>query len=76
MYDTITKMKATQKEPVGYVVVKLSPKEYQRLQAVTIGYGNLAAFARKVDLHVNTIRDILNRGTGKPETIKKLRSGL
>lgn len=76
MYDTTRNIEKHDFKQEGFVIVTLSAKEYQKLKTVTIGYGKLRAFARKVELHENTIRDILNKGTGKPETISKVRAGL
>jgi hypothetical protein len=72
MYDS--KLNIENQE--GFVIEELTTQELKALRQITLGYGKLRAFARKVDLHESTIRDLIARGTALPETIAKVRGGL
>lgn len=75
MYNTTSNPKKSAKQ-AGYIIEKLTDKERKALSEKTIGYGAFRAFARIVDIHENTLRAIMWKGSGKPETIKKVRKAL
>lgn len=60
----------------GYVVEKLSPAEKRKLKKIVLGYGNFTATADKAGIHRETLRGIIDRGYGQPETIEKIRKVL
>jgi len=54
----------------------LAPDEIEKLRAMNLGYGNFAANARRLRMHPNTYRYILDRGHGTQENINIIRAVL
>ena len=55
---------------------KLQPEELDQLHQLNIGYGNFINNARKVGLHANTYRVIINRGYGTKRLVYKIRTNI
>lgn len=51
----------------------LDANELHLLKKLIHGYGWLNDTARKVGVHVNTVRNVIKNGYGKPATIYKIR---
>ncbi len=71
MYNTNAKS-----ESKPFTVKKLTVKELMKLQKATQGYGKIRGFSREVGIHENTLRMVLLKGSGKPETISLIREKL
>jgi lambda repressor-like predicted transcriptional regulator len=54
----------------------LTRDEVAKLKKVTTGYGKIRGFSREVGIHENTLRDVLLKGSGRPETIRLVRDKL
>lgn len=52
----------------------LTPLEIKRLNKMVLGYRNFKSTAVNAGLHVETLRGVIQRGYGLPETIQKIRS--
>lgn len=52
---------------------KLTASELTRLKKRILGYGNFRRTAIELGTPEKTLRDVLNRGYGSPETISKIR---
>lgn len=61
---------------IGYVVEHLTKSEKARLKRMVLGYGNFRKAAIKSEVHINTLRNILDKGYGFPDTIQKVRQNL
>jgi lambda repressor-like predicted transcriptional regulator len=75
MYNTINKTD-TENQNKGFVIEKLTRDEVAKLKKVTTGYGKIRGFSREVGIHENTLRDVLLKGSGRPETIRLVRDKL
>lgn len=73
MYATMTK---NTKKTRGYIIEKLSEEEIALLKLMVLGYGNFTKTAEKARLPKPTLRDVIFRGHGEPDTIKKIRKVL
>lgn len=73
MYNTPT---STENQTIGFVVEHLTSKEMDQLKSKTTGYGRIRGFSREVGIHENTLRWILLKGSGKPDTIQLIRQKL
>lgn len=60
----------------GYRVEKLRRTELNKLKKIVLGYGKFTATADKAGIHRETLRGIIDRGYGYPETIEKIRKVL
>lgn len=67
----VTMSKSTKK--TGYVIEKLSEDELAQLKQMVLGYGNFTKTAKVAKLPNPTLRDVILRGHGEPQTIKKVR---
>jgi hypothetical protein len=52
----------------------LEKDELQLLRERVNGYGWLSDSARKVGLHTNTIKGIIRRGYGRPDSVNRIRN--
>lgn len=68
MYNT-----AMEAQTKRYETEALTKQESNRLRKMVLGYGNFQKVSELADMPNRTLREVLNRGYGKPETIKKLR---
>lgn len=59
-----------------YETEALTKQELKRLKTMTTGYGNFQRVSDKAEMPVVTLRSIVQRGYGKPETIKKIRESI
>ena len=59
-----------------YERAELTKQEINRLRKMVLGYGNLQRVADRLGMHRNTVRLILDKGYGKPETIETIRLNL
>jgi hypothetical protein len=75
MYNTINKMD-TENQNKGFVIEKLTRDEVAKLKKATTGYGRLRGFSREVGIHENSLRYILLKGSGRPDTIELIREKL
>jgi len=62
------------KKKVREIFEVLTDSELRQLEDRVAGYGWLSDTARRAEVHVNTIKKILMKGYGYPETIKKIRN--
>lgn len=60
----------------GYMIEKLNPSELRKLKKMVLGYGNFTATANKIGIHRETLRGIIDRGHGQPDSIEKIRTVL
>jgi hypothetical protein len=70
MYNT--NYKPTNRHEVEH----LTSAELTKLKKAVLGYGNFTKTAEKAELPKPTLRDVILRGYGMPETIEKVRSVL
>lgn len=73
MYNNTTTMEKT---PKPFIIEELTPDEVSKLKQITTGYGMIRRFSRELGMHENTLRGVMLRGSGKPETIKLIRKKL
>lgn len=66
----------TTAKPEQRIVVSLSGSELNRLKKMILGYGKFRQTLEKVEMPETTFRDILKKGYGYPENIKKIREAL
>lgn len=59
-----------------YEIEALTRQESNKLRKMVSGYGNFQKVSDIAEMSNRTLREVLNRGYGKPETIKKLREKL
>lgn len=59
-----------------YETEALTKQELKRLKSMTTGYGNFQKVSDQAEMPVVTLRSIVQRGYGKPETIKKIREAI
>jgi len=71
MYNVNTKV-----ETQPFTVEELTDTEKKKLKTVTQGYGRIRGFSREVGIHENTLRMVLLKGSGRPETIQMIRQKL
>jgi hypothetical protein len=57
-----------------FTVERLTDAELKKLKKAVLGYGNFSRQAEKAELPKPTLRDVILRGHGKPETIAKVRN--
>jgi hypothetical protein len=55
---------------------KLRPEEIQALRKLNHGYGRFVGNARRVGLHQNTYRYIIDRGHGTAKLVRMIRANL
>lgn len=55
---------------------KLSPEEIAAIRELNVGYGSFINNARRVGLHQNTYRYILDRGYGSTRLVRRIRANL
>ena len=60
----------------SFTIEKLTASELRRLNKMVLGYGNFKTTAFNAGLHVETLRGILQRGYGAPESIAKIRTSI
>lgn len=60
----------------GYIIERITTKEKSKLRELTLGYGKLRAAANRADIHENTLRNVIQKGFGEPDTINKIRVNL
>jgi hypothetical protein len=60
----------------GYIIERITTKEKSKLRELTLGYGKLRAAAFRAELHENTLRNVIQKGFGEPDTINKIRVNL
>jgi hypothetical protein len=63
-------------ETQPFTIEQLTDTEKKQLQKATQGYGKIRGFSREAGIHENTLRMVLLKGSGKPETIKVIREKL
>lgn len=73
MYNNTETM---ENSPTGFVIEELTKDELNRLKKITLGYGMLRKFSRELGMHENTLRGVMLRGSGKPETVRIIREKL
>jgi hypothetical protein len=59
-----------------YEVEPLTRQELNKLRRIVLGYGNFQKFSDTAEIPNRTLREVINRGYGKPETIQKIRESL
>jgi hypothetical protein len=60
----------------GYVTESLSKGELSKLKQMVLGYGKFQQTATFIGIPETTLRTVIQRGYGKPETITKIRAAL
>lgn len=60
----------------GYIIERITPKEKAQLRRLVLGYGKLRSAASKAEIHENTLRNVIQKGYGEPDTVKKIRESL
>jgi hypothetical protein len=61
---------------MGYTIEHLTKSERARLKKMVLGYGNFNKTANRSGLHINTFRNIIDKGYGVPESIQKIRENV
>lgn len=75
MYNTNNEMGSINQNQF-FVIEELTRLEISRLKKATSGYGRIRGFSRELGIHENTLRGVILRGSGKPDTIKIIREKL
>lgn len=57
-----------------FIVEQLTDSELRKLKRAVTGYGKFTQTAEKAGLHPNTLKGVILRGHGVPETIEKVRT--
>lgn len=60
----------------GYVIESLTSGEMKKLKSMVLGYGRFKKTAKTIDIPETTLRSVINKGYGYPETISKIRTAL
>jgi hypothetical protein len=53
---------------------ELTASEKRKLKKMVTGYTNFKKTALEAGIHVETLRGVINRGYGAPDTVAKIRS--
>lgn len=59
-----------------YVIEKFTRAELTKLKQRVLGYGKFKATANQIEIPETTLRSVIQRGYGTPETIAKIREYL
>jgi hypothetical protein len=70
MYDT------TPNNKIQDTLEHLTKAELSKLKRMVLGYGNFTKTAERAELPKPTLRDVILRGYGMSETIRKVRAVL
>lgn len=59
-----------------YVIESFTRAELNKIKKMVLGYGKFKQTANQIGIEEVTLRSVINRGYGRPETLEKIRKVL